>query len=318
MNHRFLLRLVTNLAVFLLTLACFGIVLWVIDEFLMWDILPDAWSLLIRALLVAAGIIAFVLVVMNLLLSLALMAEANASRASLPDYGVSARLKRRVRRGIVIGTFAIALTIGGLQITNHFRERAATQLASENFYQTQADMNQSMSQVLPLFTPPLLEGLENNTLAEQGQLGNTAKLFNAIKTSFSHTPLTTVLVPANQAPYKYASIDSNSIRSNNAGKTILSPELYTTFPNEQESQAIEQLFAGNLPTIEQPLAGKVLDNTLPSSWGILKRDGKIIAVVSLKTDRYGSPDPYLSPAYPNSSAAKTPFHHNGPDELLSN
>ncbi|MGB3298535.1 MAG: hypothetical protein WBA76_09725, partial [Phormidesmis sp.] len=125
MNHRFLLRLVTNLAVFLLTLSCFGVVLWVMDEFLLWDILPDGWSMIVRALLVAGGIIAFVLLVMNVLLSLALVAEASASRAELPNYGVSARVKRRVQRSIVAGIVAIALVIGGLQVTDHFRTQAA-------------------------------------------------------------------------------------------------------------------------------------------------------------------------------------------------
>ena len=314
MNHRFLLRLVTNLAVVLLALSCFGTVLWVIDEILRWDILPDGWSLLIRALLVAGGIVTFVLVVMNLLLSLALLAEATASRAQLPDYVVSRRLKRRVRRSIVAGVVAIALIIGGLQITDYFRAQAAAREAQAEFTQAQADLDTAMVQVLDLFTPPLLEAIDTNTLVEQGQLGNLSKLFSSIQASFAHSPTATLLVPASQPPFRYARINRDSIRPNNAGRLLLASELYATFPSALETQSVEQLFAGELPAITEPLAGQVINNTLPSTWGVLKRDGQVIAIVYLQGN-LAYDGPYSSNFAPYGSSA---FHHDGPDSLMSN
>ena len=307
MNHRFLLRLVTNLAIFLLTLSCFGIVLWVIDEFLLWDILPDAWSLIVRALLVAGGIIAFVLVVMNLLLSLALVAESNASRADLPNYGVSQRVKRRVRQSIVVAIVAIALLIGGLQVTDHVRAQAAAKENRAEFVQAQAEMDSSMEQVLALFTPPLLEAIETHTLAEKGQLGNMAKLFSSIQASFPNSPSIALLTPATQPPFKYMRISSQSIQSNGKGKAILSPKLYTTFPTKIEAQAVEQLLAGEPPTIEEPLTGQLINNTLPSSWGVLKRNGRIIAIAYLQSDQFQT-----------SGFSNSPSYHDGPKSLLSN
>ncbi|MEO1391373.1 MAG: hypothetical protein AAFV90_00505 [Cyanobacteria bacterium J06634_5] len=315
MNHRFLLRLVTNTAVFILILSCIGIVLWVIDTILGWDILPEALSLIVQAMLIAGGIIAAVLVVMNVLLSLSLIAEANAHSADLPNYGVSARLKRRVRRSIVACIVAIALLIGGLQVTNHVRARIATQAAEAQFIETQADMDESMQAVLGLFTPPLLDALETNTLAEKGQLGNTVKLFNAISTSFPHSPAVALLLPANQPPYQYARINRNSIKSDGAGNTILTPDLYTSFPIRQETEAIEQLFASTLPTVTEPLKGQVINNTVPSSWGILQRNNKVIAVVYLSEGQGRNQDfpPYSAPY-----AKKPAFHHNGPESLITN
>ncbi len=308
MNHRFLLRLVTNLAIVLLSLSCFGIVLWVMDEVLLWDILPDGWSLLVRALLIAGGIVTFVLVVMNVLLSLALLAESNASRARLPDYAVSRRIKRRMRQSLVAGLVAIALIIGGLQITDHFRAQAAAREARSEFTQAQTDLNTSMQAVLNLFTPPVLEAIDTNTLAEKGQLGNLSKLLSAIKSSFPQSPNATLLVLAAQPPFKYARINSGSIRSSNDGRLQLAPELYITFPSEQETQIIEQLFVGELPAITEPLAGQVINNTMPSTWGVLKRDDQIIAVVYLQSELFYDLVPPGLPA----------FHHEGPDSLLSN
>ncbi len=318
MSHRFLLRLLTNLAIFILALSCFGIVLWVVDEFLQWDILPDALSLILRSLLVAGGIIAFVIVVMNVLLSLALIAESSASRAQLPDYAISRQIKRRISRSILAVIVAIALIIGGLQITNQVRARVAKQESRENFNQAQIELNQAAPEILSLFTPPILEGLENNTLAEQGQLGNTSKLFQAIRTSFPDSPYTTILVRADQAPYKYELIGPSSIRANGSGKTAFSPELYTAFPETEEVDAVEQLFAGKLPKLSAPLKGKFLDNTIPSTWGVLKRNGKTIAIVSLKSGGDGYVDVYSGQAAPFSPDDYQSFHHDGPDQLFSN
>ncbi|MEM8505243.1 MAG: hypothetical protein AAF716_19065 [Cyanobacteria bacterium P01_D01_bin.1] len=312
MNHRFLLRLVTNLAIALLTLSCFGIVLWVIDEFLQWDILPDAWSLLIRAMLVAAGIITFVMVVMNLLLSLALLAEATASRAQLPDYAVSARLKRRVRRSIVVVLIAIALIIGGLQITNQLRARAATQTAQTQFIEVQSEMDRSIERVLPLFTEPILDGLSDNTLTEKGQISNLAKLLESVQTSFPHAPTVKIIVRADQAPFKYARIDSSRIGSNSQGRLTLTPQFYATFPSEKETQIIDQLFEEQLVEIIDPVVGQVINTEAPSSWGILKQDNEVVAVVYLQqidfpnlNSRYNYRRPY-------------DFSHTGPEYLMTN
>ena len=321
MNHRFLLRLLTNLALFILTLSCFGIVLWVIDEFLQWDILPEALSLLLRALLVAGGIIAFVIAVMNVLLSLSLLAESSASRAQLPDYTISRQLRRNVNRSILVIVIAIALIIGGLQITNQVRARVARQETIEQFNQAQAELNQATPEILSLFTPPILEGLENGTLAEQGQLGNTSKLFQAIQTSFPQSPYTTLLVKADQAPYKYALIAPDSIRAtSNSSRLTLVPNLYTTFPKTQEADAVEQLFSGELPNLSEALEGQFLDNTLPSTWGVLRRNNQIVAVVSLTANSQQYSDPYGNSrvAYPNETYQALDFHHSGPDELFSN
>ena len=322
MNHRFLLRLITNVAVVVLGLSCLGIVLWVIDTFLQWDILPDAVSLLVQALLVAGGIIAAVLVVMNVLLSLSLLAEASASRAELPNYGVSARTKRRIRRTIVVSVLAIALLIAGLQATNRVRARVASRAAEADLIQMQADMNESMADVLTLFTPEILEGLENGTLAQKGQLGNTVKFFNAVQTSFPHAPALVILTAANQAPYRYSRIDASSIKSNSAGKTVLTPILYTSFPEPQETAIIEQLFEGELAELTEPLRGAVINNTVPSSWGVLQRAGRIFGVAYLVDSRYANfaayPTPYYRDAYPPIAQVGKDFYHGGPDTLLTN
>ncbi|MGD1854994.1 MAG: hypothetical protein ACFB2W_12170 [Leptolyngbyaceae cyanobacterium] len=305
MNHRFALRLVTSLTVWLLTLSCVGIVLWVIDEFLGWDILPDALSLLVRALLVAGGIIAAVLVVMNVVLSLALLAEANASRARLPDYGISRRFTRRVGRTVIGGILVVALLLGGLQVINHLRQQTAIQANRVEFNQVQDDMDVAMEQVVELFSPALLTSLENNTLEQQGQLGSLKKLLQSIPTSFSHNPRAVVLIPATEAPFKYARIEPESIVSDDNGGLRLSPKLYTGFPTQIESQMIEQLFSGQYTQPETEINGDLLRTDIPSSWGVLNHNGQPVAVVYLESTQ-------------QSDFYQQTLHHDGPAQLIAN
>ncbi|MEM7065452.1 MAG: hypothetical protein AAF572_20090 [Cyanobacteria bacterium P01_B01_bin.77] len=305
MNHRFALRLVTNLTVWLLTLSCVGIVLWVIDEFLGWDILPDALSLLVRALLVAGGIIALVLVVMNVVLSLALVAEANASRARLPDYSISRRFTLRVGRTIVGGVLAIALLLGGLQVINQLRLQAATRADRAEFAQMQDDLDVAMEQVVGLFPPPLLEALESNTLEQQGQLGNLKKLLQSVSSSFPHNPAVAILIPSTEPPFKYARIEQETIVADNKNALKLSPKLYLDFPTQIEAQVVEQLMAGQHPQLEGEINGDFIRTDIPSSWGILKQRNQAIAVVYLESTQPGD-------FYQQS------FHHDGPAQLISN
>lgn len=305
MNHRFALRLVTNLTVWLLTLSCVGIVLWVIDEFLGWDILPDALSLLVRALLVAGGIIALVLVVMNIVLSLALLAEANATRARLPDYSISRRFTRRVGRIIIGGVLSVALLLGGLQVINQLRLQTAVRADRVEFSQMQDDMDVAMEQVVGLFPAPLLEALENNTLEQQGQLGNLKKLLQSISSSFPHNPAVVILIPSTEPPFKYTRIEQEAIVSDGKGKLKLSPKLYIDFPTQTEAQIVEQLFAEQHSQLKEEVNGDFIRTDIPSSWGLLKQREQAIAIVYLESTQQGD-------FYPQT------FHHDGPAKLISN
>jgi hypothetical protein len=302
LNHRFLLRFVTNIAVYLLLFSCFGVVLWVVDEIIGWDILPDAWSLLVRAALVAGGIIAFVLVVINLILSLALVAESQASRATLPDFQISGRLRRRFKHSFVALGLVVALLVVGLQVADRFRSAALARTARSEFEQVQATTETSLDKVLDLFSPELITALAQNQL-DQTQLSSLRRLLGSISNSFPHRPTVAMLLPA-QSPYQYYRIDPGSIAANKEGQLYLAPQFYTAMPSELENTTLKALFEGKPAPVTEAMQGAVLNNTFPSAWGVLNNNGKIVAVV------------YLQAEFPMNYDSS--FNHDGPDQLLSN
>lgn len=115
-----------------------------------------------------------------------------------------------------------------------------------------------------------------------------------------------MVVRATQDPYQYASM---TIKRNNRGQLALSTQLYTGFPSKKETRVIEQLFSGKLVALKAPLKGNVINNNIPSSWGVLKHNSRAIAVVYLQAK--GSPNGYPVPSNGD-------FHHNGPASLLTN
>jgi hypothetical protein len=318
-NHRFLLRLITNLVVFALALSSIGILLWTIDEFIGWDILPDAIGIYVRALVIGIAWVTCTLIVIHLLLSLTLFAEASASRAKLPDIQVKPELKRKLNRLVPLVGVMVILLFYGLQAANRVRgnfvarldrqeteqkQRKEFETASVKFDQIQQDLDQALPQVLELFTPSLLNSIQTNTISA----GELRQLFEAVQVSFPHNPSLSLLIPA-QSPYRYYKLDSKAIARTKEGQFSLRPHYYFGFPTESETKAVNQLFAEQAAAPTNALTGVFIRNTVPSSWGVLRLNGRAIALVHLEA-AYSCPDP--------TEFVKDRCIHDGPAELHVN
>jgi hypothetical protein len=318
-NHRFLLRLITNLVVCALALSSVGVLLWTIDEYIGWDILPDALGIYVRASVIGIAWVTFTLIVIHVLLSLTLFAEASASRAKLPDVQVSPELKRKLNRLVPLTGIVAIVLFFGLQAANRVRGNVVAQLnrqeteqrqreefekASLEFDRIQQDLDRSLPQVLELFTPSLLNSIQTNTISP----GELRQLFQAVKVSFPHSPSLALLIPAQQ-PYRYYRVDAEAIAYNEERGFLLQPQYYFGFPTQLETEAVNQLFAeqGAAPTAA--LNGVFIRNTVPSSWGVLRLNGRAIALVHLEA-AYSCPEP--------TELVKNICTHDGPAELYAN
>lgn len=299
-NHRFLLRLITNLVISALGLSSVGVLLWIVDEFIGWDILPDNVSIYVRALVIGIAWVTFTLIVAHLLLSLTLFAEASANRAKLPNFQISPPLKGRLRRILLVTGLVSILLIVGLQAVDGVRknitERTAKQeieqkkreefeKARVQFNQIQKSVDQSLPKVLQLFTPSLLKSIQTNTISAS----EIKQLFESVTVSLPHKPSLALLIPAKQ-PYKYYKLDRQAIALGKNGVPYLRPQFYLGFPTQLETKAVDQLFSKQVFALKTGLDGVFIKNTNPSSWGVLKLDNQAIALVYLGVD-YSCPKP---------------------------
>lgn len=307
-NHRFLLRLITNLVICTLALSCVSVLLWTIDEFVGWDILPDTLGIYVRALVIGIAWITGTLIAMHLLLSLTLFAEASATRAKLTDFKVSPLLKRRLKRLLILTVLASILLLFGLQVVDGARKKVAEQVAKQEaiikFNQIHEDIEQALPEILKQFTPSLLSSIQSNTISAS----EIRQILQAVTVSFPHNPSLVLLIPA-EAPYKYYRIDQQAIPTDKNGVPYLKPQFYFEFPTQLESEIVDKLFSGQTSSTKTALNGVFIRNTLPSSWGILRLDGQVIALVYLGVN-YRCPQP--------TQLIKDSCIHSGPKALYTN
>jgi hypothetical protein len=299
-NHRFLLRLITNLLICTLVLSSVGVLLWTVDEFIGWDILPENVGIYVRALIIGIAWVTFSLIVAHLLLSVTLFAEASASRAKLPDFQISSPLKRRLKRILPLTVLVCILLIMGLQAVDGVRKNITEQTAKQEaeqktrkefekariqFNQIQESVDQSLPKVLKLFTPSLLKSIQTNTISAS----EINQLFESVTVSLPHAPSLALLIPAKQ-PYKYYKIDRQAIALGKNGVPYLQPQFYLGFPTQLETKVVDQLFSKQVYALKTGLNGVFIKNTNPSSWGVLKLNNQAIALVYLGVN-YSCPQP---------------------------
>ena len=288
-NHRFLLRLITNLLICTLVLSSVSVLLWTIDEFIGWDILPENISVYVRGLIIGIAWVTFTFIVAHTLLSITLFAEASASRAKLPDLQISLPLKRRLKRILALTVMVSILLIVGLQAVDGVRknitERTARQEAIIEFNQIQKTVDQSLPKVLKLFTPSLLKSIQTNTISAS----EINQIFESVRVSFPHEPSLALLIPAKQ-PYKYYKLDRQAIALGKNSVPYLRPQFYLGFPNQVENQVVAKLFSKQVYALKNELKGGFINNTNPSYWGVLKLNNQAIALVYLGVN-YTCPQP---------------------------
>jgi len=182
------------------------------------------------------------------------------------------------------------------------RARIAAREATVEFERDRDLVERDLPSVLQLFAPPLREAIATGDLSAPEHLAALQQIFAAVTISFPAEPQIALLIPA-QDPYKYYRIDRDDLTTDDRGNLNLRPTYHAGFPSEVESQAIDALFAGESVRLDAPLKGAFLNNTLPSSWGLLADTAdRPLALVYMHANFRGLP-------------ALKDLHHPGPERL---
>lgn len=284
LNHRYAMRVATDLALGLFMVFAAGAVLWMADEFLNWNVLPDWIDRYAQLIVVLFGIAAALAVATSLLCSVVLVAEAAAAHVGLPDYKTSPRLWRIGGGLCIIGAcvFLLFYRIDAYRKEVRLKEYHAAQLAE---YQRQiGDLQAGAVRVAGLFDEPRLRELHSGAVLE----GDTEllRLMSAIRISIPHRPSVSVVIRA-PPPYQFCHLDlierPDHHLEDSSRRFALNKQFFIGFPTVEEKRVVDRLFAGEIERLDAPLEGEVLNNVRPSSWQLLRLDGKVVGLVVLKT-----------------------------------
>ncbi|HIG31145.1 MAG TPA: hypothetical protein EYQ50_26420 [Verrucomicrobiales bacterium] len=297
-NLRYTLRVSTNIALFIFLCFSIGALLWVSDEFLGWNLLPDWIDAYAQLIIVAIGFAAGLAIATSGMCGFALLAEAAAKRADIQDY----RTTRKTWKfgGVLIGMAFVALL--SLNQLDNYRKKAAFEKARASYriqyFQTVQELNLATPRIIAIFTSDLIEATLLATVMEKHPALTT--FLSAVRSSTSFRPNVSLLVRA-AAPYRYCLLkllESNDRdnygnprnREENARRYHIEKQFYIGFPTQRETALIEELFSGTTPPLESRLEGEIIDNQSPGSWGILKSDDEVIGLLILQTDTHSRYD----------------------------
>ncbi len=272
-----------------------------------------------QLIIVIFGFFAFLLGLSSLLSSLAVLAEFAAQKMgiSAPPLQLFSRKKMWILLSIIAMVLVSFLIFHQI---DQYREEA--RLAKnrvefqEKLNKQSQELDKSLSQIITLFPDALLEAIHNHSVMEKPTSKELVKLLSAISASLPKIPQIALLIPAEQQPYQYQRIwitpeydyrcydesdEQNLLKGHDTHQ-----QFFTQLPNVVEREVIDVLFKGKIKPLSKRLSGKFLDNTEPSSWGVLKYQEDIVALIFLEGDIEGY------------GRVRNKIFHAGPKTLISN
>lgn len=272
MNHRRALRLSTDAGLIIFLLMAVGVVLWITDVVLGWNLLPDWIDRYAELIVIICSLLAAFAVVMSVMCSLVVMAESMAEKNGI------AAPKPLGRWWLVLPVGALVVFVGmfGLHKLDEYR---ADQKAERRQQYLQGEIPANIA----LFSPQLKEALASPATAPGPEDERAAKLLKAIAASTSHAPEVSILVKA-ASPMTHCVIKAlwNPKRKSTAeGWQYLERKYLTSFPEKWEREAVRAAFAGGEVVLPAGKRGVFFNPTVPQAWGALKRGDEVVGLLML-------------------------------------
>ena len=287
----------------------FGIFFWVLDEWVGWNILPDALQAYAEAIIAAAGIVAGLLLTGILLGFLGLFAHWVGRSSQYPEAHVPPRLMVRLKRaGLAI---PVLVVLAGA--VDHVRQKVLTQRAEVQRSERDARVLERATRdlrrhagVLAERMPGLLGTLgpvEARILQELVLDPEAVSLENhrilhrycrALEQSCPFTPRLTWILPAPH-PYRYAVVRHNPgvVPGQVVRKKDDPPPLFfqvdylTNWPDGREASVVAAALEGNVKSLNGLLRGRVIDNNRPSSFGVVLSEQSPMLLVLTSPMQFG-------------------------------
>jgi hypothetical protein len=286
-NYRRALRISTDFGLYVFLAGICGVLLWTVDEVLEWNLLPDWIDKYAQVLVMVLAILAGFSVVISLMCSFAMIAEAAAEKAGLKAPPPSGKARR-----IIIGSMLAALLVMfGLSQLNDFRaaraERQEKLKRKAQSIEGTKKLAGRIDEAISLFTPKYFSYLKDASSSEAST--ELEQLMRAIRRSFPLEPEVHLLVQAN-SPYKFyllSDTQEGEVDYNyNPPRRVFKRQFLTTFPKEWELRAVERLFAGETVTLPADTKGLFLNTDGATAWGVIREQNQVLGILLLKGTRF--------------------------------
>jgi hypothetical protein len=289
MDHRKALKFSTDRALGLLVLACIGILLWVVDEVLLWDILPDWLEACAVAAVIVAGTLTAFCIVASFMCSAAVAAESLAAHAAGEALPPPRPHSRRLKLGILALGLLAALLLYGFHRIDVVRARRAVEASraedARRYYKTRDELKARIPEIVQAFTPEMVAGMARLIEPEGEQA--ISEMLQAIHSSSPGNPAVSLMVKA-EAPYLYQVVRGHGAHRDLAGRvSYLGRTPLIDLPSVWERDTVAAIFQGAERDVPHGRSGAFIDTRMPCAWGMVRHEGDVVGIVLLRGDSYG-------------------------------
>ncbi|VEP17874.1 hypothetical protein H1P_6500009 [Hyella patelloides LEGE 07179] len=146
----------------------------------------------------------------------------------------------------------------------------------------QTELQNRMPATVALFSPITKQSLSSEPSPNTDE--ETARLLRAIEVSTPHDPQVSVIVTA-ESPYTHCIITALPKRESLTPEDdweYLRRQYLTGFPSNWEKDAVQAGFEGKEISVPDEKAGVFFNSRVPSSWGIIKKDDRVLGIIMFK------------------------------------
>ena len=288
MDFRRTLRTSAALALGAFFLALVGSILWIFDEYLDWDILPDWLESCAMAIVTSLLVVSAFAVLTNLVSAVTVVADSLAERCVGPA-------KPGATRKTVIWTVtAVAVLLAVLSSFQRISEaRTRRQEAAikaqyraedkELFERISTSLKASVADSAAKFPVGLAAALSTGMSPEQEK--DVAEFLNSVKASIPYAPRAKIVLRGSD-PYLYQAISPLASWTKDSAGTVrhLGRDNFVALPSAWERDTVAALFDGAELDVPHGRGGALIDTKEPCAWKAIMADGKVVGVLVLRID----------------------------------
>jgi hypothetical protein len=288
MDFRRTLRTSAALALGAFFLALVGSVLWIFDEYLDWDILPDWLESCAMAIVTILLVVSAFAVLTNLVSAVTVVADSLAERCVGP---AKPGATRKTAIWTVMAIAVLLAVLSSFQRISEARTRRQEAAIKAQYRAEDKELSERISTSLKAsvadsaakFPVGLAAALSTGMSPEQEK--DVAEFLNSVKASIPYAPRATIVLRGSD-PYLYQAISPLASWTKDSAGTVrhLGRDNFVALPSAWERDTVAALFDGAELDVPHGRGGALIDTKEPCAWKAIMADGKVVGVLVLRID----------------------------------
>jgi len=284
-NPRYFLKIATNATFLLIVFFGLGSILWLIDEVLNWNILPDFIDKYVQVIIAVFGVMGALSILTMLISLLAIVGERIAQKAGYSEVSISEKFKKRVIYGLGIFlllnvVFFSIDKVRSAHLEKEWKLEQAKEKAKEeaqaayNYQFASHAIDSALDEHLRELEPILAEYIPNREARNEPLI----QLLHSLRRSTPGYPQIEILT-CSEAPYKYEVFSVVGVQND----TLLSSRKLLSFPSSDENQMVEEVLEVGYSNVKLTGTKVFFRGQQAHGWRTIQNQGKVIAVLMARS-----------------------------------